>query len=65
MFSFPVTVVRKHFPVSLQGRKTFLTLSSASDQQNLASHQSSLSLEEPKPIFITLMGVQRGLAQNW
>ena len=64
MFFFPVTVVRKHFPVSLQGHKTFPVLTSVFDQQNLASRQLSLSSEEPEPIFITLMEVQGGLEQN-
>ena len=36
MFSFPVAVVRKYFPVSLQRHKTFLILTSAFDQQNPA-----------------------------
>lgn len=49
---FPVTMVRKHFPMRLQGHKTFPILTSASDQQNLASPQLSLSLEEPNPISL-------------
>ena len=64
MFFFPVTVVRKHFPVSLQGHKTFSVLTSVFDQQNLASRQLSLSSEELEPVFITLMEVQGGLERN-